>query len=234
MITTIGFDADDTLWHHENLFQETHAAFASLLSRWHDADTVERHLAATEKRNLGLYGYGVKGFTLSAMETALDLSRGEISAPEIRAILAHCRAILSHPVELIEGVQSTLAALAPHFRLFVITKGDLRDQDGKIQQSGLADFFSAKEIVTEKNVAVYRRILSEHAVSPSEFMMVGNSVRSDILPVLELGARAVHIPYPVTCAHEEAPLPPQSPRLHSLAGITELPALLNRLQGASS
>lgn len=228
MLTTLGFDADDTLWHHENIFRDTHAAFARLLAKWHDAATVERHLSETERRNLDLYGYGVKGFTLSALETALNLSRGEISPREIRAVINQGKAMLSHPVELIEGAAETLAALAPHYRLLLITKGDLRDQERKIGRSGLADFFAAHEIVSEKHPGTYLRILQRHNVAPEQFLMVGNSVKSDILPVLEIGGAAVHIPYRFTWSHEAATPPQPGPRFQPLTSLSQLPDLLAR------
>jgi len=230
MLTTIGFDADDTLWHHENLFRDTHTAFARLLERWHDAETVERHLSETERRNLELYGYGVKGFTLSSIETALNLSRGELSLREVRAIINQGKAMLSHPVELIDGAEATVAALAGEYRLILITKGDLRDQERKIARSGLARHFIAHEIVSEKHAATYRRILERHEVTPEQFLMVGNSVKSDILPVLEMGSTAVHIPYRFTWAHEAATPPAPGPNFHPLASLTELPALLTKLR----
>lgn len=228
MLTTIGFDADDTLWHHENLFRQTHTAFATLLERWHDAQTVDRHLTETERRNLEIYGYGIKGFTLSAIETALDLSRGEVSAQEVRQVINQGKAMLAHPVELIDGAREAVEALAPRFRLLLITKGDLRDQERKIARSGLADLFAVHEIVSEKNCATYERILQRHGIAPEQFLMVGNSVKSDILPVWELGATTVHVPYQFTWAHEAADPPPEGPRFHALPNLRDLPAWVDQ------
>lgn len=164
----IGFDADDTLWHNENLFAAMHARFGALLARYHDAATVERELLATELRNIEPYGYGVKSFTLSAIETAIHLSGGKIPADEIQHLIDLGRDMLIHPVELLEGVASTLAALASAgtCRLLVITKGDLRDQQSKLDRSGLAGHFHHVEIVAEKNPGVFAALLRRHAIAP--------------------------------------------------------------------
>lgn len=225
----IGFDADDTLWHNENIFAETHARFRALLARYHDADTVERTLFATEMRNLQLYGYGIKSFTLCAVETAIELTRGEIKAQEIDAILKLGREMLSHPVDLLPGVAETLAALHSRFTLLLITKGDLRDQERKVRNSGLADRFQWVEIVSEKDITTYQRILARHGISPEEFLMVGNSLKSDIVPVLELGGMAVHVPYPLTWAHEKVEhAPEEGDRFRSVSNLKELLTLLEK------
>ena len=184
---TIGFDADDTLWHNETIFERVHERFQTLLARYHDAATVDRTLFATEMRNLELYGYGVKAFMLSSIETAIALSGGHISAAEIQQVLDLGREMLQHPVELLDGVAETVAQLAPRHRVLLITKGDLRDQERKLEKSGLAVHFSAVEIVSEKNESTYAAILRRHAVDPRQFLMVGNSLKSDIQPVLALG-----------------------------------------------
>jgi putative hydrolase of the HAD superfamily len=223
----IGFDADDTLWHNEVIFERVHERYRALLARYHDAATVDRTLFATEMRNLELYGYGVKGFTLSAIETAIELSQRQISAEEIHTLVHLGREMLAHTVELLEGVAETVAALAGSHRLLVITKGDLRDQHRKLAKSGLAARFQHIEIVTEKDEATYASILRRHAIAPEEFLMVGNSLKSDILPVLSIGGAAVHVPYHLTWAHERAEHPPQVPgRFFQLENIRELPALL--------
>ena len=233
MITVIGFDADDTLWHNESLFEANHTRFCSLLSRYHDARTVERTLYDTEVRNLELYGYGVKGFALSAIECAIELTEGRISAEELREIVVFAKEMLAHPVELLEGVHETVASLATRYRLLVITKGDLGHQERKIEESGLAGFFAAREIVSEKNAGTYRRILKRHGIEPSEFLMIGNSMKSDIIPVLEIGAFGVHVPYHLTWQGERATAPESSgDRLFTLRHIRELPALLQRINGA--
>ena len=224
---TIGFDADDTLWHNETIFETVHERFRALLARFHDADTVDRTLFATEMRNLELYGYGVKSFTLSSIETAITLSGGHISASEIQQVLDLGRQMLEHPVELLAGVEETVAQLAPRHRVLLITKGDLRDQERKLTKSGLAVHFSAVEIVSEKNEATYAAILRRHGVEPRQFLMVGNSLKSDIQPVLALGGLGAYIPYHLTWAAEHLDAVPDAPgRLFTLGSMRELPALV--------
>jgi putative hydrolase of the HAD superfamily len=228
---TIGFDADDTLWHNETIFERVHERYRALLARYHDAATVDRTLLATEKRNLDLYGYGVKGFTLSAIETAIELTAGRISAEEIRLIIANGREMLAHPVDLLDGVAETLAELSVgEFRLVLITKGDLRDQQRKLAKSGLAPHFHHIEIVSEKDASTYASILSRQGVAPERFLMVGNSLKSDILPVLSLGGVGVHIPYHLTWAleHAEEPLPAEG-RFFRLKNLRELPEVVRTL-----
>jgi putative hydrolase of the HAD superfamily len=226
---TIGFDADDTLWHNETIYERVHERFRALLSRFHDADTVDRTLFATEMRNLELYGYGVKAFMLSSIETAIALSDGQISGAEIRQVLALGREMLEHPVELLDGVVETVQALAPAHPVLLITKGDLRDQERKLAKSGLAAHFSAIEIVSEKNETTYARILERHAIAPARFLMVGNSLKSDIAPVLALGGLAAYIPYHLTWAAERVAEAPEAPgRFFTLSSVRELPALVGR------
>ncbi|MBL9214525.1 MAG: HAD family hydrolase [Opitutaceae bacterium] len=227
---TIGFDADDTLWHNESIFEDVHQRYRSLLARYHEAAVVDRTLLATEKRNLELYGYGIKGFTLSAIETAIELTGGRISADEIRQLIALGRDMLEHPVRLLDGVPETLAAIAGQHRLMVITKGDLRDQERKLAKSGLAGHFPRVEIVSEKDTPTYTTLFRRHQIAPESFLMVGNSLKSDILPVLELGGAGVHVPYHLTWAHEQVDEPPPLPgRLFRLRTIRELPGLLGSL-----
>lgn len=226
-IRVIGLDADDTLWHNESIFERVHERYRALLSHYHDADTVDRTLLATETRNLELYGYGVKGFTLSAIETAIELTAGKISADEISTLLELGREMLDHPVELLPGVADTISLLAKSHRLLLITKGDLRDQQRKLRKSGLASHFEQIEIVSEKDTATYSGILRRHAVSPDEFLMVGNSLKSDILPVLELGASAAHVPYHLLWTLERIDrLPDALGRFFELKSFRDLPPLL--------
>jgi len=235
MITALGFDADDTLWHNETIFEEYHRRFQALLARYHDPQTVERALFATEMRNLELFGYGVKSFTLSAIETAIELTQGSIPADELRALLQMGKTMLAHPVELLDGVAETVAALAIQYPLFVITKGDLHHQERKFNRSGLAPHFAEIEIVSEKDARTYARILQHHGLTPGGFLMVGNSLRSDILPVIEIGGHAAHVPYPITWeAEQAAPPPAECGRFHALHHIRELPALVARLNGAGA
>jgi putative hydrolase of the HAD superfamily len=229
MITTIGFDADDTLWHNESIFASTHERLRRLLAAYHDAATVDRALFATEMRNLERYGYGIKSFALSAIETAVELSGGQLRADEVLAIIRLTHDMLDHPVEVLPAVAETVEAVARTHRLLLITKGDLRDQERKIEKSGLAAHFAGVEIVSEKNPASYDRVLRRHGVRPSEFLMVGNSVKSDVLPVLAIGGAAVFVPYPITWEHERVETLPEHPRFHRLDNLAELPGLISRL-----
>ena len=227
----IGFDADDTLWHNENIFERVHERYRALLAQYHDAATVDRTLLATERRNLELYGYGVKGFTLSSIETAIELTAGKISAGEIRQIIAVGREMLAHPVELLPGAAETVAALAGTHRLLLITKGDLRHQERKLARSGLAAHSAHVEIVSEKAPDVYAAILHRHAIAPERFLMVGNSLKSDILPVLALGGAGAHVPYHLNWAHDHVEMPTEIPaRLFRLQSLRELPELVATLR----
>jgi putative hydrolase of the HAD superfamily len=227
----IGFDADDTLWHNENIFEEVHGRYFELLARFHGSDAVEKALFATEGRNLELYGYGIKGYMLSAIETAIDLTEGKIGTAEIREILKLGREMLNHPVDLLDGVRETLDELAD-YPLLLITKGDLRDQERKLAKSGIADRFRAIEIVSEKDTRTYERIFQRHFIKPSQFLMVGNSVKSDILPVLNLGGSGVHIPYRIIWGHEEADLPgDRDHRCFKARSMRELPEIVRRWGG---
>jgi putative hydrolase of the HAD superfamily len=226
----IGFDADDTLWHNESIFEKTHERYRALLARYHDASTVDATLFATEMRNLDLYGYGVKGFTLSAIETAIQLTAGKISAEEIQQLIGLGREMLAHPVELLEGAAETLAGLAGNHHLWVITKGDLRDQERKLAKSGLAEHFERVEIVSEKNEATYAGIFRRHQIPPQNFLMVGNSMKSDILPVLALGGAGAYVPYRITWAAEHVEETPQAAgRFFHLNTLRELPAVVAQL-----
>lgn len=230
MIRIIGFDADDTLWHNENIFEQAHQRFRALLARYHPAAEVDRMLFATEMKNLPLYGYGVKGFMLSVAETAIELTKGSISAQEIREILTMGQAMLEHPVELLPGVGEILPSLARDYRLILITKGDLHHQERKIAASGLDGYFHAVEILSEKDGATYERVLRRHGVALEEFVMVGNSLKSDILPVLRLGGAGVHVPYHLTWQHEHVEtVPSNQPRFRSIDRLAELPPLLPML-----
>jgi len=198
----IAFAADDTLWHNETMFQATAKEFATLLADYHPPEWIEERLFATEMKNLRHFGYGIKGFILSMIETAVDLTEGRITGPEIATILGWGHEMLQAPVSLLDGVRETIESLAGDHRLMLLTKGDLFDQESKLARSGLGEYFSAVEIVSEKNARTYSTIMARHRVTPQQFLMVGNSLRSDILPVLEAGGAAIHIPYVATWAHE--------------------------------
>jgi putative hydrolase of the HAD superfamily len=222
-ITTVGLDADDTLWHNETIFRLTQARFLDLLVD-HDNDAISARLAEIERRNLRLYGYGVKGFTLSMIETAMELCEGAPPPAAIREILAAGREMLAHPVETLPGVDEALTALSQRYRLVLITKGDLLDQERKLAASGLGDLFAAVEIVSEKDRGTYDRLFARHGTGADEAVMAGNSMKSDVLPALEAGAFAVHIPYAVTWAHELADAPQDHVRYGALDSIRDLPA----------
>ena len=235
MISTIGFDGDDTLWHNEALFSMTQEKFRQLLLHYVPATDIDNRLYATEIRNLKLFGYGVKGFTLSMIETAIEVSEKRIGAADIQRLIDFGKAMLEHPVQLIDGVRGVLDGLAGRYTLLLITKGDLFDQESKIARSGLADAFSKIEIVSEKDELTYRRILERYAIRPADFLMVGNSLKSDVLPVAAIGGMGVHVPYLLTWQHEtmdEAAVLPDH-RVRRLERITELSTLLTQLDIAA-
>lgn len=205
MFDFIAFDADDTLWHNETIFHAAHEEFRRLLSRYHDSDWIDKRLYMTEEKNLSHFGYGIKGFTLSMIETAIELTEGRISGTEVKTIIDLGKGMLGRPIELLDGVEETVKQLADFYPLVLITKGDLFDQESKLARSGLGEYFSFVEIVSEKNVDTYRTVMTRLQVEPERFLMVGNSVRSDVLPVLEAGGKAVYIAYPLTWAHEVVP-----------------------------
>lgn len=199
----IGFDADDTLWRSEDFFSNAEAVFAERVGPYApDGVDVLDALHATEIDNLAVSGYGIKAFALSMVQTAVTVTGGRIPSTVIGELVDHAHEMLMHPVELLHGVPEALAAAGASHRLVLITKGDLVDQTRKVRTSGLEHHFEHIEIVLDKNVDVYRRILDEWRIDPARFLMVGNSVRSDILPILELGGHGVHVPYHVTWAHE--------------------------------
>jgi putative hydrolase of the HAD superfamily len=230
MITTVAFDADDTLWHNESLYALTQEKFAQLLAPYHDAAWVEQKLYETEMRNLRLYGYGLKAFTLSMIETAIELTEGRIQGHEIQQIIDATKAIRLTKIALLDGVAETVTALAGRYRLMLITKGDLLDQEAKIAGSGLADYFDDVEIVSEKTAVTYQSIFAKYQIRPETFLMVGNSVKSDVLPVVELGGVGVHVPYHITWEHEMVK-GEETAVYHTLPHISQLPDLLARLSG---
>lgn len=203
MIEVIGLDGDDTLWHSENHFAEAHDTFARVLAPYTGKGLdVEARQYATERRNLELFGYGIKGFTLSMIETAIEVTESRITAGEISQVLDLGKKMLAHPVDLLDGVAEAVPALADRYRLVLVTKGDLFHQEQKVARSGLAERFERVEIVSEKDEATYRRVVATMGTSPVSFLMVGNAVRSDVLPVLAIGGQAVQIPYALTWGHE--------------------------------
>ncbi len=227
MIDVIAFDADDTLWHNEHLYRDTQRQVVEILLEYHDAAWIESRMYETEIRNLEHYGYGMKGFTLSMIETAIDLSEGRIKGSEIRRIIDLAQEVLRAPVQLLDGVAETIAALSASHTLMLITKGDLFEQEAKIVRSGLAERFSKIEIVRAKIPETYRALTMKYDIDPARFLMIGNSLRSDILPVIAIGARAVYIPYETTWAHEVASEEELAGKeFVTLSNIREVPALL--------
>jgi putative hydrolase of the HAD superfamily len=228
-ITTVGLDADDTLWHNETIFRLTHDRFRALLADVAPVDVLDTRLAEIERRNLRLYGYGVKGFTLSMLETVMELTGNEPPGRIVADILAAGREMLNEPVEPLPGVDQALAELSQFYRLVLITKGDLLHQEQKLAASGLGDLFAAVEIVSEKTASTYERVFARHGTGAAEAVMCGNSMRSDILPALEAGGYAAYVPYPITWAHELADAPQGHPRFAELSSISELPAWVRGL-----
>ena len=223
VIRMVGFDGDDTLWRSEDYYRGAQREFEGLLARYVDLDDVYARLYAVEKRNLALFGYGDKGMTLSMLEAAIEITGSRIEARDLHRIVAIGKSLLQHPVELLPGIADAVAAIARMHPVVLVTKGDLFHQEAKVRESGLAGFFRRIEIVSEKDVPTYARLLEEFGVAASEFVMIGNSLRSDIAPVLELGGWGVHMPYHVTWAHEtEASVADDAPRLRRVAGAHEL------------
>lgn len=233
MIEVIAFDGDDTLWHSEQLFVDTQAAFRELLAPHVDLadDDLDARLLEVERRNLPTFGYGVKAFTLSLLETAIEVTKGQIPSQELQSILDLGKVLLDHPVQLLDGVVEAVDALTDRYRVMVVTKGDLLHQEMKVARSGLAELLWQVEIVSEKDEATYRRVLDRWDITPETFVMVGNSVRSDVLPVLAIGGRAVHVPYHVTWVLEHAEHDPEEHDFPVLDSMAELPACIAAMEG---
>ena len=227
--STIGFDADDTLWQNETFFRMTEQRFTELLSGHGAHEVISAKLLEAERRNLRVYGYGVKGFTLSMIETAVEVTNGEVAAPVIAEILSFGRQMLQNPVETLPGVRDTLDALAGRYRILLITKGDLFDQERKLAQSGLGDYFSAVEIVSDKTPDTYRRIFSRHGDGPERAVMVGNSLKSDVVPAIRAGSWGVYVPHELTWVLEHEVAPEADPRFRRIADLGQLPALLSQM-----
>jgi putative hydrolase of the HAD superfamily len=226
-ITTIGFDADDTLWVNETYFRDAEAAFAELLEPYETKNTIDQELFKMEMRNLELYGYGIKGFMLSMIESALELSNGRVPQETIGRILTLGKQMISHELELLDGVQEVLEALSDKYRLLVLTKGDLLDQERKLEKSGLIDYFHHVEVLSDKKEINYSRLLEHLEIQVGEFLMVGNSLKSDVLPILNIGARAVHVPFHTTWAHEEVHPDQHENRHLTVSSLRELLRYLN-------
>lgn len=229
MLTTICFDADDTLWHNERFFRLTEDRFVDLLSEYADADHLKDRLLDAERRNIERYGYGIKGFTLSMIETALQVTENRVPGEVISDLIAAGKEMLRHPIDLLPGAQETVTALAQDFRLLLITKGDLIDQERKLAQSGLGEMFDGVEIVSEKSAQVYREIFSGRAIAPNSAMMIGNSLKSDVNPVIQAGGWGVYVPFGDTWVLEAAPAPEGHPRYREIAELAEVPELVEEI-----
>lgn len=202
-IKVIGLDADDTLWVNETYFRDAEVAFAKLLSQYETLNKIDQELFIMEMKNLPLYGYGVKGFVLSMVEMALELSDNNVSAKTIQAILDIGKDMLNKPVELLDGVEEVLKTLSTKYKLILATKGDLLDQQRKLEKSGLTDYFHHIEVLIDKQEANYSKLLNHLDIKPSEFLMIGNSLKSDVLPLVNIKAHAIHVPFHTTWTHEQ-------------------------------
>lgn len=218
----IAFDADDTLWHNESYFRETEKKFYALLDSYMPEHALAKELFQTEMQNLELYGYGIKAFTLSMIESAMLISENTIKLDDIQKIITYGKELLQMPVELMDDVENVLQTLSQQYRLVLATKGDLLDQHRKLTKSGLGIYFHHIEIMSEKKEVDYQRLFRRLDIEPKDFVMIGNSLKSDVLPVLELGGTAFHIPYHVTWAHEHVDREIEHENFHSLSKISEL------------
>lgn len=235
MIRIIAFDADDTLWHNETLFQLSHQKFEELLSGYKDKAWIKQKLFETEMRNLKYFGYGIKGFTLSMIETAIQMTDGEVTGKEIQTIINLAREMIEAPVVLLEHVRDTIESLHGNYPLMLITKGDIFDQESKIARSDLSDYFDPIEIVSTKTEDTYQSVFDKHAIDPGTVLMVGNSLKSDILPVLSIGGHAAFIPYPLCWEHEKIDTNQLDDlHYHELEHIGQLPALIEILNDSHS
>ncbi len=224
-LTTIGFDADDTLWQNESFYRLTQDRFADLLADYTDREMLESRLLEAERRNLGHYGFGIKGFMLSMIETAIEVTEKNVPASVIGEILEAGQEMLRHPIQLLDHAEEAVRALAETHRLVLITKGDLLDQERKLAQSGLGDYFDAVEIVSNKTRAIYDDVFARHGDGPDRAMMIGNSLKSDVRPALEAGAWGVYVPHGLTWELEHAEAPDGHARfreLPSLDGILQV------------
>jgi putative hydrolase of the HAD superfamily len=226
-IKAIAFDADDTLWINEPYFQETEQKFCRLFENYLPQHTTARELLQTEISNLPLYGYGIKGFMLSMIETALKVTDKTLPVDAVEKIIGYGKELLERPIELFEGIEEVLIKLKDKYRLVVATKGDLLDQERKLRNSGIEHYFHHIEIMSEKGEKDYRKLIRHLDIQPEEFLMVGNSLKSDVLPVLAVGGHACHIPYHITWAHEVVEHQVEHPNFRQLANMGEiLPYLL--------
>ncbi len=230
MIKVIGFDADDTLWVNEPNYQQTEAEFCKILNPWLVPSEASKELFLTEMSNLELYGFGAKGFMLSMLETAIRVSKGGIGTDRLSQIIHLGKELLDKPVELLKGVETVLSSIEGNCRIILATKGDLLDQERKLRKSGLEGYFHHIEIMSDKTEANYLKLIAHLEIMPAEFMMVGNSIKSDILPVLNLGGYGVHVPYHINWQHEQSEHLPENPRFAQIPEISMLPEFLKNYE----
>lgn len=230
MVEIIAFDADDTLWYNEHLYVMTRDKFIELIQEHTNSSNIGDILDKTEIGNLHYYGYGIKSFILSMVETAVTLTNGQITGDAIQAILDYGKEMRDHPVKLYDGVLDILDELGQHYPLMLITKGDLFEQESKIARSGIADRFKYIDVVSEKEPETYANLLQKYGINPQRFLMIGNSPKSDILPIVAIGGTAVHIPAETTWAHEQVQATPEEQGYYQLQNIRQLPQLLARIQ----
>ena len=234
-IEVIGLDADDTLWESEVHFVDVEDRFRTMIARYDPSDDIQEHLFAVERRNLEHFGYGVKSFTLSMIETAIMLTDGAVNGDDIHTIVGWGKEMMAHPVDIYDGVRETMEALTDSHRLFIITKGDLLHQEAKVAQSGLAELVEGVEVLTEKDPPAYQRVLDRHGIAADEFLMVGNSVKSDILPVVAIGGHAAHLETHVTWAFEaDHDGHPDKDGYHLLESFAKIPELVDAIDRVSS
>ncbi|WP_417855631.1 HAD family hydrolase [Xanthomarina gelatinilytica] len=227
-IKVIGFDADDTLWVNETYFRDAEVAFAKLLSKYETLNKIDQELFKMEMKNLPLYGYGVKGFVLSMVEMALELSNNNVPPKTIQEILDIGKDMLNKPVELLDGVEEVLKTLSSKYRLILATKGDLLDQQRKLEKSGLTDYFHHIEVLIDKQEANYSKLLNHLDIKPSEFLMIGNSLKSDVLPLVNIKAHAIHVPFHTTWTHEQVDEKETNGKTYkTVAGLLDILPLLN-------
>ena len=225
-IKVIAFDADDTLWINEPYFQETERKFCELMEDYLPQHSVSQELFRTEMQNLSLYGYGIKGFMLSMVETALRVSNKTLNVDIIEKAIAFGKDLLEKPIEMLEGVEEVLQSLSGKYKLVVATKGDLLDQERKLKKSGIEHYFHHIEIMSDKQEADYKKLIKHLDIPPEQFLMIGNSIKSDILPVLAIGGHAVHVPYHTTWAHEKVEHHTEHSHLRNIRVIREALAFL--------
>lgn len=226
----IGLDADDLLWHNEDLFAEIEQRFRDLVAPWADAETADQALVALQRKRVGIYGYGAKAFALTMIQTACDLSNGQVGATQVSRIVEWANELLSAPTKLIDGVPDAVELLHGRHDLYIFTKGDLLRQLARIEESGLARWCVDVEVMERKDAATYERVLGRHGIRSADFVMIGNSLVSDVYPVVEIGARAIHVPYEVTWALEQSATEPEpSDRWRAAATMAEAAALIDEL-----